>query len=57
MLKMYNELLRINHPIGTSFVYGFQLINKKEFILYLFVILLVDHLTLTFIFIIVESSH
>ena len=57
MLKMYNELLRINHPIGTSFVYGFQLINKKEFILYLFVILLVDHLTLTFVFIIVESSH
>ena len=49
MLKIYNELLRINHPIGTSFVCGFQLINKKKFILYLFLILLVDPLTLTII--------
>jgi hypothetical protein len=30
MLKIYNELLRINHPIGTSFVCGFQLTNKKS---------------------------
>jgi hypothetical protein len=30
MLKIYNELLRINHPIRTSFVCGFQLINKKS---------------------------
>ena len=51
MLKIYNELLRINHPIGTSFVCGFQLINKKKFILYLFLILLVDPLTLTIVFI------
>jgi hypothetical protein len=29
MLKIYNELLRINHPIGTSFVCGFQLSNKR----------------------------
>ena len=36
MLKIYNELLRINHPIGTYFVYGFQLIKKKEFIIYFF---------------------
>jgi hypothetical protein len=30
MLKFFNELLRINHPIGTFFVCGFQLINKKS---------------------------
>jgi hypothetical protein len=51
MLKIYNELLRINHLIGTSFVCGFQLINKKEFILNLFLILLMDPLTLTINFI------
>ena len=51
ILKIYNEILRINHSIGTSFACGFQLINKKEFILYLFLILLVDPLTLTIAFI------
>jgi hypothetical protein len=30
MLKNYNELLMINHPIGTSFVCGFQLSSKKS---------------------------
>jgi hypothetical protein len=30
MLKIYNELLRINHPIGTFFMCGFQLSNKKS---------------------------
>jgi len=30
MLKIYNKLLRINHPIGISFVCGFQLSNKKS---------------------------
>jgi hypothetical protein len=30
MLKIYNELLRINYPIEISFVCGFQLINKKS---------------------------
>jgi len=30
MLKIYNKLLRINHLIETSFVCGFQLINKKS---------------------------
>ena len=30
MLKIYNKLLRINYPIRTSFVRGFQLINKKS---------------------------
>ena len=49
MLKIYNELLRINHLIITSFVCGFQLINKKKFILYLFLIILVDPLILTII--------
>jgi len=34
MLKIYNELLRINHPIGTSFVCGFQLSNKKVYIIF-----------------------
>jgi len=29
MLKIYNELLRINHPSGT-FVCDFQLNNKKS---------------------------
>jgi len=47
MLILYNEPLTINHPIGTSFVCGFQFSNKKEFILYLFEIPLVDPLTLT----------
>jgi len=37
----------INYPVRTSFVCGFQLSNKKEFILYLFEIPLVDPLTLT----------
>jgi hypothetical protein len=50
MLTIYNELLMTNHLIGTSFVCGFQLINKKS--LYLFEISLVA-LSLTFIFIIV----
>jgi hypothetical protein len=50
MLTIYNELLMTNHPIGTSFVCGFQLSNKKS-ILYLFKISLVDPLTLTFVFI------
>ena len=52
MLILYNELLTINHPIGTSFVCGFQLSNKKS-LLYLFKIPLVDPLTLTTVFIIV----
>jgi len=30
MLNFFNELLRINHLIGTFFVCGFQLINKKS---------------------------
>ena len=51
MLEIYNELLRINHLIETSFACGLQLINKKEFILYLFIVLLVDPLTLTIAFI------
>ena len=50
MLTIYNELLMTNHQIGTSFVCGFQLSNKKS-ILYLFEISLVDPLTLTFVFI------
>jgi len=53
MLIIYNKLLMTNHPSGTSFVCGFQLSNKKKFILYLFEIQLVDHLTLTTVFIIV----
>ena len=53
MLTIYNELLITNHPIETFFLYGFQLSNKKEFILYSFEISLVDYLTLTFVFIIV----
>jgi len=40
-------MLIIYNPIGTFFVCGFQLRNKKEFILYLFEIPLVDPLTLT----------
>jgi len=62
MLILYNEPLMINHLIGTSFVYGFQLSNKKEFIIYLFEIPLVDPLTLTIvlslfnIFIIITSQ-
>jgi hypothetical protein len=42
MLKIYN-------PIGTFFVCGFQLSNKKSLYIYLFEILLVDPLTLTII--------
>jgi len=42
-------MLTIYNPIGTSFVCGFQLSNKKEFILYLFEIQLVDPLTLIII--------
>ena len=49
MLKIYDELLRINHPIGIFFVCGFQLSNKKKFILYLLLIPLVDPLTLTIV--------
>jgi hypothetical protein len=30
MLITYNEPLMINHPIGTSFVCGFQLSNKMR---------------------------
>jgi hypothetical protein len=30
ILIIYNELLIINHLIGTSFVCGFQLTNKKN---------------------------
>jgi len=30
MLILYNEPLTINHLIGTSFVCGFQLSNKKS---------------------------
>ena len=52
MLIFYNEPLTINHLIGTSFVCGFQLSNKKS-LLYLFEIPLVDPLTLTTVFIIV----
>jgi ABC-type uncharacterized transport system substrate-binding protein len=42
-------MLTIYNPIGTSFVCGFQLSNKKEFILYLFEIPLADPLTLTIV--------
>jgi len=49
MLILYNEPLMINHSIGTFFVCGFQLSNKKEFILYLFEIPLVDPQTLTIV--------
>jgi hypothetical protein len=49
MLIIYNELLTINHLIGISSVCGFQLSNKKEFILCLFEILLMDPLTLTIV--------
>ena len=30
MLTIYNELLMTKHPIGTSFVCGFKLSNKKS---------------------------
>jgi len=30
MIIIYNELITINHPIGISFVCGFQLSNKKS---------------------------
>jgi hypothetical protein len=49
MLILYNESLMINHPIGTSSVCGFQLSNKKEFILCLFELPIVDPLTLTIV--------
>ena len=49
MLILYNEPLMINHPIGTAFVCGFQLSNKKEFILCLFELPLVNPLTLTIV--------
>jgi hypothetical protein len=39
----------INHLIGTFFICGFQLSNKKKFGLYLFEIPLVDPLTLVII--------
>ena len=52
MLTIYNELLMTNHPIGTSFVCGFQLSNKKS-LYYTYEIPLVDPLTLTFVVIIV----
>jgi hypothetical protein len=42
-------MLTIYNPIETSFVCGFQSSNKKEFILYLFKIPLVDPLTLTIV--------
>jgi hypothetical protein len=42
-------MLTIYNPIGTSFMCGFQLSNKKKFILYLIEIPLVDPLTLTII--------
>jgi len=42
-------MLIIYNPIGTFFVCSFQLSNKKEFILYLFEIPLVDPLTLTIV--------
>jgi hypothetical protein len=45
------------NPIGTSFVCGFQLSNKKEFILYLFKIPLVDLLTLTIVLYLFKSLH
>ena len=35
ILIIYNELLMINHPIETSFVYGFQLNNKSLYYTYL----------------------
>jgi len=49
MLKIYNELLRIKHLIGTSLVCGFQLINKKSLYYTYFSILLVNPLTLTIV--------
>jgi hypothetical protein len=42
-------MLTIYNLIGTSFVYGFQLSNKKSLCINLFEILLVDPLTLTII--------
>ena len=56
MLIIYNEPLMINHSIGISFVCDFQLSNKKEFILCLFEIPLVD-LTLTIVLSLFKSSH
>jgi len=57
MLILYNEPLMINHPIETSFISGFQLSNKKKFILYLFEISLVDPLTLTTVLSLFKSLH
>ena len=48
-------MLTIYNPIGTSFVCGFQLSNKKEFILYLFEISLVNPLTLTIVLYLFKS--
>jgi hypothetical protein len=31
MLIIYNELLMTNHPIGTFFMCGFQLSNKRVY--------------------------
>jgi len=47
MLIIYNELITINHPIGTFFVCGFQLSNKKSLYYIYFKIPLVNPLTLT----------
>jgi hypothetical protein len=49
-------MLTIYNPIGTFFLCGFQLSNKK-FILYLFKIPLVDPLTLTIILYLFKSLH
>jgi hypothetical protein len=57
MLILYNETLMINHPIETFFISGFQLSNKKKFILYLFEISLVDPLTLTTVLSLFKSLH
>ena len=50
-------MLTIYNLIGTFFVCGFQLSNKKEFILYLFEIPLVNHLTLTTVLPLFKSLH
>ena len=36
MLIIFNELLMTNHPIGTSFMSGFQLSNKRIYITFIF---------------------
>jgi hypothetical protein len=55
MLIIYNELITINHPIGTSFVCGFQLSNKKSLYYIYFKIPLVDPLTLTSVLLLFNS--